>query len=566
MSQAILQWLSCKFMNAKGAEVFSLRLWPFFSNGIFVLLQIARDKTWKSWKNLIKSMRMRSYNNEAKRRLLVNIGTNILAVFVNAVIHIWLTPYLIRNFGLKIFGMIPLVVSFVAYFNLFTMSIVNAVTRFVAIHFGRDEFERSNVYFNSALSALLILCGILLIPVIVLSVSFSRVFQVPSGFETDSGWLFFLVILSSLITAITSPFLVSTFIKHRFDLSNSVRILGHFLRAAIIVLCFTYLSPSLQYVGLSYCGMAFFSLVCFVALTRRLTPQLQVKMRLFNWGALREMRRMSTWIAVNQVGALLYLSIGFIVINLFLGTDQCGRYATVALWAMLLASLGGAVSNVFVPIAFEYIAHCKLDVLALQMRRSTKFLGLIMGFPVGLLCGLSTPILKRWLGLSFADLGPLVWLLVGPFLVSITIVPMFSIYRGLDKVKVPAIVTLAGGIVNVILSILLVRYTSLGIYSIALSLSLCLTVKNLFFTPIYAAIITAQPKTIFIKEIIPGLVMAALVSLVALALSRMYDLASIPRLLTTAVLMVVVYAPLCYGVLMNREDRALLRSLIYRQR
>jgi len=189
-----------------------------------------------------------------------------------------------------------------------------------------------------------------------------------------------------------------------------------------------------------------------------------------------------------------------------------------------------------------------------------------MGFPVGLLCGLSTPILIRWLGLSFADLGPLVWLLVGPFLVSITIVPMFSIYRGLDKVKVPAIVTIIGGIINVLLSILLIRYTALGIYSIALSLSLCLTVKNLLFTPIYAAIITAQPKAAFIREIFPGLGMAALVSLVALALSRMYDLASIPRLLTTAVLMVVVYVPLCYGVLMNREDRALLRSLIYRQR
>ncbi|MBA7585742.1 putative membrane protein EpsK [subsurface metagenome] len=277
------------------------------------------------------------------------------------------------------------------------------------------------------------------------------------------------------------------------------------------------------------------------------------------------MGHMSSWIAVNQAGALLYLSIGFIIINLFLGPEQCGRYAPVALWVMLLGALGGTISDVFAPIALEYIAHFKLDVLALQMRRSTKFIGLVMGFPVGLLCGLSTPILIRWLGLTFADLGPLVWLLVGPWLVNITIRPMFAIYRGLNKVKVPAIVTIIGGIINVLLSILLIRYTALGIYSIALSLSLCLTVKNLFFTPIYAAIITAQPKAAFIREIFPGLGMAALVSLVALALSRMYDLASIPRLLTTGVLMVVVYAPLCYGVILDKQERVLLKSMILRQ-
>jgi membrane protein EpsK len=485
---------------------------------------------------------------------------------VNALVHIWLTPYLIRNLGLKVYGIIPLVVSFIAYFNLFTMSISNAVTRFVSIHLSKEEIEQSNVYFNSALSALFVLCGILLIPVIALSVSFPKLFQVPQGFESDSSWLFFCVILSSLITAVMSPFLVSTFIKHRFDLSNSVRILGHFVRTAIIVLCFTYLSPFLRYVGLSYLVMSLFILTCSIILTKHLTPQLQLSCKMFNWVALREMGRMSIWIAVNQVGALLYLSIGLIIINLFLGPEQCGRYATVALWATLLAMLGGTISNVFAPIAFEYIAHEQIDILAFQMRRSVKFLGLIIALPVGLLCGLSIPLLTRWLGPSFADLGPLAWLITAPWLVNIAIMPMFSIYRGLDKVKVPAIVTLAGGIVNVILSILLVRYTSLGIYGVALALLLCLITKNLFFTPIYAAIITGQPKVIFLREIIPGLLMASLISLLALALSKKYELASIPCLLAIGAVMSAAYAPLCYYIVISKEDRVLLRSLIYRQR
>jgi len=502
---------------------------------------------------------------EAKRRLSTNVVTNIIVVFVSSIIGIWQTPYLIRHLGVEVYGMIPLVVSFIAYFNLLTGSVTNAVTRFVAIHLRKGEIVKGNIYFNSTLSALIILCGVLLIPVVVFSLFFSRIFQVPQGFEADTGWLCFLVAFSTFIMAVTSPFMVSTFIMHRFDLSNLVKIIGKLLRVIIYVICFTYLSVSLKYFGLSYIVMAFFILVCSYAIARRLTPELQVNWRSFSWRSLCEIGSMSAWIAVNQVGALLYLSVSFILINIFLGPEQCGRYAPIALWVTLLGTLGGAINNVFVPIAFEYVAQDRLDMLVLQMRRSTKFLGLIMGFPIGLLCGLAAPILKRWLGSEFTSLWPLVWLLVGPWLVSITVKPMFAIYRGLDKVKIPAMVTIIGGIINVLLSILLIRYTSLGIYGIALSLSLCLTTKNLFFTPIYAAIITAQRKAVFIREVFPGLGMAALVSLSTLALSRMYNLVSIPRLLTTSVLFMMAYVPLCYGVILSKQERALLRSLILRQ-
>ncbi len=509
---------------------------------------------------------MKSSIPEAKKRLIANIGTNMLAVFVGAAIGIWQTPYLIRHFGIEVYGMIPLVISFIAYFNLLTASITNAVTRFVAIHLGKGEVEQSNMYFNSALFALAILCGILLIPVIILSAFFSKLFQVPAGFETDTSWLFFYVMFSTFIMAVTSPFLVSTFVRHRFDLSNSVKMVGRLLRVIFYVVCFTYLSVSLKYFGLSYIGMALFVLVCSIVLARRLTPQLQVNWRAFSWQALRKMGAMSTWIAVNQVGALLYLSVGFIIINLFLGPEQCGRYAPVALWVTLLGALGGAISNVFTPVAFEYIAHDQLDTLALQIRRSMRFMGLIMGLPVGLLCGLAAPILGRWLGTEFVDLWPLVWLLIGPWLVTITVMPTFSIRRGLDKVKLPAVVTLLGGCANVLLSILLVSCTGMGIYSVAFSLSLCLVAQNLFFAPIYTAMITGKPKTIFIKEVIPGLAMATLAGGVAFSLSQMYDLASIPRLLAAGILVAVIYGAFCYVVVVGKEDRAFLWSLVLRRK
>jgi len=104
--------------------------------------------------------------NEAKNRLVVNVLTNIAVVFVDAGIAVWIIPYLIRHLGLGLYGMIALVISFIAYFDLFTRSIANSVTRFVAIHLRKGDIKKSNLYFNSALSALVVLCGVLLIPVV----------------------------------------------------------------------------------------------------------------------------------------------------------------------------------------------------------------------------------------------------------------------------------------------------------------------------------------------------------------------------------------------------------------
>jgi len=88
---------------------------------------------------------MRSSTSEAKKRLTINIGSSLLVVFVNAGVFAWLTRYMIRHLGPDIYGMVPLVISFIAYFNLFTMSISNAVSRFVAIHLDKGDIEQSNL-------------------------------------------------------------------------------------------------------------------------------------------------------------------------------------------------------------------------------------------------------------------------------------------------------------------------------------------------------------------------------------------------------------------------------------
>ena len=502
---------------------------------------------------------------EAKKRLLSNVITNFLAIFVGGFVGIWLTPYLINNLNVEVYGMISVSLSIVGFFGIFTNSVSNTVSRFVAIYLNKAEIIQSKVYFNSALVALIGLCGILLLPTIILTLFFSKVFQTPVGYEIASGWLFFQVALSSFLTVITSPFMVSTLITHRFDLRNIINILSQILRIIVILACFTYLSASLAYVGLSYILMALLTFIGSVWTTKWLIPQLSVEYRMFRWKAAYEMCGMSIWMVIHQIGALLYLNISIVVINLFLGPTQCGRYASIAQLSTLLALFGVALTNLFTPLAYDHIAKNNIKILVEQLSRITKILGLIIALPVGLLCGLSVPILRRWLGVSFVALLPLVLLLLVPCQVGISTRPTIAVFEGFNKVKLPAIATLIGGILNLLISILLIKYTSLGIFGVGLSFCLCVVAKDQFFVPIYTAIITGQEKTKYAKKVFPGIAMTLLLGLAAFGLSRMFYLATILRLLAATVSLTVVYALFCYTIVLNKQERVSLLSMILRK-
>jgi len=274
------------------------------------------------------------------------------------------------------------------------------------------------------------------------------------------------------------------------------------------------------------------------------------------------MAGMGAWITVNQIGALLYLSIDLVVINIFLGPEQGGYYAPITQWVLMLSMLGAAIGSVFRPIVYEYISKRNLDALAFQTRRAIKFMAMAMALPIGLICGLSRPLLERWLGSDFAGLSPLMWLLVAPCIVNIVVRPMFPIPAGMNKVRLPAIVTLAGGVANLFVSILLVKYTDLGIYGVALATVFCLTGKNMIFTPIYTALIIKKPSTAFFKQLVTGIALAATLSLGAWLLSNIYDLATIPRLVATCALIAVAYCLLCYYLILNKNEKEFVRSII----
>lgn len=503
----------------------------------------------------------RAVATPGRARFAANVTTNVFYLACTVAFGMWFTPYLLDHLGAALYGLIPLATSVVSYMTILTQSINSATGRFLTIDLVQGNHEKANQTFNTALfGALLIVC--FLTPLVILGAyAAPNVFSVPTGYEGDARWLFTFVGLAFLITAVGSVFVVSAFSCNRFDLQNYAQILRLLVRSGLVVLAFSMLQPAIWIVGASTFVASLFVFGAYVAIWRRLTPQLKVKYRATDRSRFGELFGLGGWVILNQLGALLFVNIDLIVVNMIFGAETAGRYGSVLQLSILLRSLAAAVAGVLTPIVIAKYARGDRDGMVTVSRQAVKFMGLGMALPIGLLCGLAGPFLAIWLGPSFADLDVLLIVLLGHLSLNLAVLPLFPLQMSTNRMRWPGIVTVVMGCLNLGLAIALAKWGPWGAIGVAAAAAVVLTAKNALFTPIYNARIIRLPSWTFLPDLLWGTIAALLIGLATYGIAQLYMPNSWLGLAIVSAIVTVLYAAMAYLVALNRVDRRLLRSL-----
>jgi membrane protein EpsK len=458
---------------------------------------------------------MKSSNSKSHQQFGLNVFSNIAAYAVNLIIGLWFTPYLIRNLGIASYGLVPLANSITSYMSIITLSLNGAVGRFLTIDIQRDKSDQANITFNTALVGSILISLISLPIVIGIVSSIPYVFNVIPGDETAAQLLFLFILLSFFITTIESCFSVSSWAKSRFDLRNIVLILSNIFRVVFVVVFFNLTNPSIWQVGLGIFFASVIGLAGDYIIWKKLTPNLSIKPRLFDRFRIRELFSMGGWMVINQIGSLLFLNIDLIVANIVLGAKLAGEYGSILLFSTLLRGLTGTVTGVLTPMVVTKYALNDLDNMTRFSTQAVRLLGLGVGLSVGLICGLGGPFLQLWLGKDFGSLWLLLVLMVFHLPINLAVLPLFAIQTALNRVKLPGIVTLVMGIINLLLALFFTIVLNWGTYGIAAAAAIVLSLKNVIFTPIYGAYTQKLPWYTYMRAVFPGLVATLFVGLVS---------------------------------------------------
>lgn len=446
---------------------------------------------------------IQTINPVQPRRFGLNLIGNVGYLGLTMLVGVLYVPFLVRHLGPAAYGLVPLIATVTTYMNLVTMGLDCAVARSMALALERKDNDSANLIFNVSLWGNLALGAILLIPASLATVYIDQVLRVPPGYEAATRWLFAGTVAAFLLNQIKTPFSVSSFCRNRLDLYTVVATCETLTRVGIVVGLFYFLTPRIEYVGLAILVGTIVSTIGTIWLWKALTPDLRVRLGLFDWKLLKDLCGTGGWALVSQLGLMLYLNIDLLLANRFFGPEQGGRYAAVLLLPTLLRTVSTAVGGIFPPTMYQLYARGDTDELVGYLNSAIKFLGLIMALAVGLVCGFSEPLLRLWLGPAFGNLAPLLFLMAIHLCVNLSMYPLYAVPLAADRMRAQGLVALGVGIGNLLLALFLMQVCGWGLYGLAAAGAIMLTIRYFLFTPLYAARILNRPYGTFFRAVLP---------------------------------------------------------------
>jgi len=500
------------------------------------------------------------------RRFAINAVASSCSLALAIGVSFWYTPYMIRHLGVSVYGMVPLANSITNYLTIITAAVCTTVARYITVDLARGDVEAANRHFNTFLVIAVAVAALLFLLASGFSFLLPTFFNIPVGKERAAQVLFLSVSASFLMSTVANTFQAAIWVSNRFEVRNAIESGAMLIRVGLVVVLFRLWTPGLWQVSIALPLTALFTLGGDVMTCRKLVPCLRLRLSCFDRQVVPTVWNTSRWVLVGQLGGILLINIDLVLANTLLGSFAAGRYAPLLQWVTLLRTLGLTLAGILAPPIVVRYAQGDEDGLLRLLGQASKFLGLIVALPAGLMCGFARPLLGTWLGPSFQDLAHLTWWLVLPLCIEAAQYHFSSVWIAADRIRVISLLTVASGAAYVGFAILLTAKFHWGLYGIAVASALASILRNGVISPVYTATLTNRPRWSLAinayKTLLSSLAFAAIAALSSASLVSRSWL----RLGLVAVPVGIVCLAVTYLILLTPGERVtLLRIIRYRQ-
>lgn len=388
-----------------------------------------------------------------------NLLFNFINLVVNIVIAIFFIPYLVKSLGMVAYGIVPLALIINQYISVITVSLTNALTRFYSISIEKNKSDEASKYLSSSFIVITFLV-IFLFPFFIWFVSeIDHIFNIPIEYIDQAKMLFAFTLLSFILSLYASLINITLYAKNRLDALNVINSLRIGIKVILTVTFFEILSNEVSYIGYANFFSELIVLITSIYYYRTTVDKnVKISFRFFEKTALVSMLSMSIWVIVHQLGDTALYRIDNILVNKFWSTRESGILGAVSEFGTYVMMVVSVISSLFGPlILIAYSNDNQVRVKELAIRNSLM-VGIIASLLVGILVGFSKPLLGLWLGYEYVNYSN--WFILKqvtiPFYVAAGVFAF--VYRAWNKIFIPAIITLVIGLLNFIISYLILYY------------------------------------------------------------------------------------------------------------
>jgi O-antigen/teichoic acid export membrane protein len=430
-----------------------------------------------------------SSSKHTSRIIAINTGSRYTATFTGMAVMFFLTPFLIRTLGKELLGLQTLAWQALQFVGILGTSLSISYSRSATTHYSRGEYAEMNEDLGTGFWFSVVTGTIFAIGTVVVAIFAQPFFSLSDRLVPVARMVILITGLSTSLSILNDVWLSPLYIAQRFfwrEIGNIIAVVGS---AVAVLIAFKAGHPSIIVWAVLSNG---FRLVIgyglLIPVAQRVIPQFKPNFRLNNiYARCRKLMAFGIFGFIGGLGYLLYYATDSILItNLHeLGTPLIVDYNLGQRWGPMVRMLVAGFAGTLTPALTALVAtgeHARLHRAVLAATRYSLALAL---FPCIVLSIYSSPLLATWVGQDFvARSSPILVVTMIGTLMSVPAIVGYEVLVGYGRIGLATMASLIGGVMNILLGIVFVRYLKLGLMGVALASFVTLACRNALFSPI----------------------------------------------------------------------------------
>ena len=439
----------------------------------------------------------------SKARIYLTILLGVISVLANCFISLFITPKVTNTIGIEAYGYVTLAKNFVAYATILTTALNSYAARYMSIAYLKGEKRRFKNYTSTVFLGDLFIGLILLIIGVLFTWRAETIINIEGSLVNDVKILFLLSFISFFINTISTVFTATGYIKDKIEILNIIKTTSYIVEMIVLIFCFWIIEPSTWYVGLASLSMALVLLIGTYVMTKILLPESEISLKFFDTLALKELVINGFWNSANSLGNALNSGLDLLVTNLMLSNMAMGQVSVAKTINNIIFALYSAISQAFQPKLLKHYSNGNKNELIKELKSAMSVSGIITNCIFTGFIVVGYDFLNMWLpGQDIRTIFPITVIAMMPCISEGCVFPLYYVYTLTVKNKIPCVITIIGGLINVLSMIVLIRFTGLGIYSIVITTAIIMNFIGFVTNPIYVANCLQVKKITFYPEIL----------------------------------------------------------------
>jgi O-antigen/teichoic acid export membrane protein len=415
-----------------------------------------------------------------KIQFINNVGSSWFALGINVAVGILLTPFILHRLGDVAYGIWVLIFSITGYYGLFDLGIRSSIVRYASKFAATGDKEDLAKLINTSLFTYGGVGALSLLITIVLFLYMDSIFRVPAELHATARWLLLMVGASVAFGFPLGVFGGLLDGLQRFDVNNWTSVASNLLRAGLIVAALNngrgLLTIALITVVLPLITSLVRGIIAF-----RIQP-VALGLKYVDRATFRMMASYSGVTLIIMIAGRLKFKSDTIVIGTMLSAAAITYFSIAGRIVDYAGEIVTSLAQNFLPMASQSEATGSMDRLRRVFVTGNRLCAFTI-FPISaILLILGKSIIEVWVGKKYiATSYTVLVILIIPSTLMWAQAASGRVLFGISKHRTWAFVTLAEGISNLILSIMLVR--PYGIVGDALGTAIPLTCSMVLFMP-----------------------------------------------------------------------------------